>query len=90
MNKIENYLINKKIRPNIKEFYYLKTAIELVMSDITYIFDITKRLYPEIGKLYNETGAMVERAMRYAIRMHALNDKYNVSEFIGIAVLELK
>lgn len=42
-------------------------AIKLVISDDTYIFDITGRLYPDIAKKFNGTSSSVERNIRSII-----------------------
>lgn len=52
---------------NLRGFFYLRTAVALVLSDPTYMKSITRRLYNDIGKLEGTTGSRVERAIRHAI-----------------------
>lgn len=52
---------------NLRGFFYLRTAVALVLSDPTYMKSITGRLYNDIGKLEGTTGSRVERAIRHAI-----------------------
>lgn len=52
---------------NLRGFFYLRTAVGLVLSDPTYMRSITKRLYHDVGILENTTGSRVERAVRHAI-----------------------
>lgn len=52
---------------NLRGFFYLRTAVALVLSDPTYMKSITGRLYNDIGKLEETTGSRVERAIRHAI-----------------------
>ena len=64
---ISNQLKELGIPTNLKGYYYLRYAIELMKNDISYINEIVKRLYPEIAKQYHTTVAQVERGIRYAI-----------------------
>ena len=41
------------IRSNIKGYNYIKTAITLAYNDSTILESVTKRLYPDIAKIYN-------------------------------------
>lgn len=52
---------------NLRGFFYLRTAVALVLSDPTYMKSITGRLYNDAGKLEGTTGSRVERAIRHAI-----------------------
>lgn len=52
---------------NLRGFFYLRTAVALILSDPTYMKSITGRLYNDIGKLEGTTGSRVERAIRHAI-----------------------
>lgn len=55
------------VSPSLKGYHYLKSAIKKMVTDITYMDSITKRLYPEIAKQFDTTASCVERAMRHAI-----------------------
>ena len=52
---------------NLRGFFYLRTAVALVLSDPTYMKSITGRLYNDTVKLEGTTGSRVERAIRHAI-----------------------
>lgn len=87
-SKIENYLLSKHIRPSVKGFDYLVYAIYLVSKDSSYKRAITKRLYPDIAKEFNENPARVERAMRHAI--DASKSLLKTCEFIALADIEIR
>lgn len=57
------------IPAHVKGYEYIKTAIMLMYDDDSYRYNITKRLYPKIAKIYETTPARVERAMRHAIEI---------------------
>ena len=61
------------IRSNIKGYNYIKTAITLAYNDSTILESVTKRLYPDIAKIYNTTASRVERAIRHAIETAWMN-----------------
>lgn len=65
--KISDFLLQLKITPKLKGYYFLREAIRLVYSDSTLIEGITKQLYPMIAKKFNTTPARAERAIRHAI-----------------------
>lgn len=82
--KISEKLMAKGITPNLRGFYYLKEAVNLVIDDRDYLFSLTKRLYPEIAKKHDTTPGCVERAMRHALSK--TDDKTTVGAFIGTFV----
>lgn len=88
MKKEEQYLIKKGINVATKGFDYLATAIMLLKEDREYKLNITKKLYPKIAELFNDTPNKVERAMRHSIQK--ANIKKSVSEFVAFAELELR
>ena len=49
-------------------YQYVCEALKLLSIDETYIHSLTKRLYPDIGKMFNAPCSSIERAMRYAIQ----------------------
>lgn len=50
-------------------YYYLKTALEVVLSNPESIRAITKELYPAVAKIHQTTANGVERAMRHAVAL---------------------
>ena len=70
------------IRSNIKGYNYIKTAITLAYNDSTILESVTKRLYPDIAKIYNTTASRVERAIRHAIETAWMNGNVDVINYI--------
>ncbi|WP_078544835.1 sporulation transcription factor Spo0A [Litchfieldia alkalitelluris] len=54
---------------NIKGYFYLREAIELVCNDLEYIGGITKILYPAVATKFKTTPSRVERAIRHSIEV---------------------
>lgn len=54
---------------NIKGYFYLREAIELVCNDLEYIGSITKILYPTVATKFKTTPSRVERAIRHSIEV---------------------
>lgn len=65
--KISSILNKLGVSPSIKGYYYVRTAIEMVVNDKESLIGITKRMYPEIGKEYSSSASKVERGIRHAI-----------------------
>jgi len=87
VNRIEIYLLKRKLNPSLKGFDYLVRAIELVSSK-DYKNGIVNRLYVEVGEFYNTTGRNVERCIRYI-----LNTKYRYMknrDFIYLSAMDLR
>ena len=75
------------IRSNIKGYNYIKTAITLAYNDSTILESVTKRLYPDIVKIYNTTASRVERAIRHAIETAWMNGNVDViNDIFGYSV----
>lgn len=86
--KIENYLLRKGFKPNLKGFDIIVEAIRLVQSDKIYLRKITTLLYPTISKNLNASSSKVQRAIQHSISVAGI---FQVnSEFIARAVIELK
>jgi two-component system response regulator (stage 0 sporulation protein A) len=58
---------NLGVSPALLGYGYIKYAVELMFTDETYMYSITKKLYPKIAIKYNTTADRVERAIRHAI-----------------------
>ncbi len=75
------------IRSNIKGYNYIKTAITLAYNDSTILESVTKRLYPDIAKIYNTTASRVERTIRHAIETAWMNGNVDViNDIFGYSV----
>ncbi len=66
--KVSDMIKALGVSANVKGYRYLRYAIELVMSDISYIDAVTTILYPRVAKKFNTTPSRVERAIRHAIQ----------------------
>ena len=86
--EIEKYLLNKGIKPRYKGFAQLTYAIELCQKEKTYLGNFTTRLYKDIARDFATLQGRVERDMRFALR--SAGNKEKLSEFISMAVFELK
>ena len=63
-----NSVLNRLgIKPNLKGYQYLKTAVELCVKDREELDGITKRLYPSIARKHKTSTDKVEHAIRHAI-----------------------
>lgn len=85
---IEKYLLKRGISPALKGFDYIVKAVELIKEDIQYKFAVTRKLYPKIAEIYNDTPNRVERAIRHALSTAKVN--YTNSEFIAIVEIETR
>lgn len=73
------------MNPQHKGFQMTVDAILLVYEDRSYLNKmITKRLYPDVAKMHNSTGARVERAMRFAISSG--RSPHDNTQFVAAAV----
>ena len=89
--RIKLYLIEKElIKPSLKGFDYLAEAILLINEDPSYKQAVTKRLYPDIAKIYHDTWSNVERAMRYAIKSSKKYKMESISDFLCRLLIELR
>lgn len=88
--KISNIFISIGIPPHIKGYQYLREGIKMAIENPPIINNVTKELYPNIGKKFNTTASKVERAIRHAIevawnrgRVEAINAIFGVRVYIG-------
>lgn len=65
--EISDMLQKIGVPANIKGYMYLGEAIEMVIKDRTLLGSITKRLYPDIAKVYDTKDSRVERSIRHAV-----------------------
>lgn len=88
--KISNIFINVGIPPHIKGYSFLREGVKMAIEDPGIINNITKKLYPMIGKKYQTTASKVERAIRNAIevawnrgRIENINNILGVRAYVG-------
>lgn len=94
--KVTDILLEFRIFPTYKGFYYLREAILMTMEDPKLVMGaVTKQLYPEIAKRYKTTSYSVEKDLRTAVEVawrskkecpiKLLKDrKLTTSEFIAV------
>lgn len=66
--RIAELLVRLGIRPNLKGYQYLRTALRICMKDRDELDGITKRLYPAVARKHGTTAGKVEHAIRHAIQ----------------------
>ncbi|MBQ9104479.1 MAG: sporulation transcription factor Spo0A [Clostridia bacterium] len=88
--KISKIFINVGIPPHIKGYSFLREGVVMAVKEPEIINNITKKLYPMIGKRYNTTASKVERAIRHAIevawnrgRIESINAILGVRAYVG-------
>ena len=52
---------------HLKGYQYLKAAIDLCVQSMEELDGVTKRLYPDIARMYQASAETVEHAIRHAI-----------------------
>jgi len=63
-------IINKiGVPPHVKGYQYLRTAIQMVYDDVSFLSKVTIEIYPGVAKKFNTTPSRVERAIRNAIEI---------------------
>ena len=92
------------IWPNLNGYQYLLKGFELIRENSDYLQCVTKRLYPDIGKVYKAKWPSVERAIRTCVIScwergnrdfldqmvgYHLRDRPTVSEFFSITWMYL-
>lgn len=86
--EIQNALLGHGIKPQLLGFQYLTDAVQLVVTDKAYKYNVHKLLYPEIAKNQNTTVCSVERAIRHAI--HNAKLPYTNLHFIALVALDVQ
>lgn len=87
--KITNIFLTVGIPAHIKGYQFLREAIKMAVDDPHIINSITKRLYPDIAKMYDTTASKVERAIRHAIEVAWNKGKIeNINDVFGLRVYD--
>lgn len=86
--RISGIFIAMGIPPNIKGYTFLREGVKMAVSEPSIINNVTKKLYPCIGKIYDTSPSKVERAIRHAIevawnkgRIENLNSLFGVRAY---------
>lgn len=90
-DRIAKRLLELGIKPNLKGFHLLKRAIYLTMRNGCRPIPVTKELYPQLAKEFEETSSRVERAIRHAISSSQVDGVKSNSnkEFVAMVALEM-
>lgn len=67
--KAADLLVRIGMRPNLKGYQFLRTALKLCLKDKEELDGITKRLYPSVAKKHATTAGKVEHDIRHAIEV---------------------
>jgi two-component system response regulator (stage 0 sporulation protein A) len=88
--KVSKIFINVGIPPHVKGYAFLREGVLMAIDNPDIINNITKKLYPQIGKKYQTTASKVERAIRHAIevawnrgRIDSINAILGVRAYVG-------
>lgn len=84
--QIIKYLLDNGFEPSLKGFRYLIRAIEIGIEKNGAI-QVTKDIYPTLGKEFYSTEKNIEKSMRYAIQMSKV-EPVTVSSFVSRTALE--
>ena len=87
---IKGYQYLREGITHIKGYQYLREGIKMAIENPSIINNVTKELYPNIGKKFDTSASKVERAIRHAIevawnrgRVDAINAIFGVRVYIG-------
>lgn len=78
--KISEMLKDLGIPASLLGYQYLRYAVEISIKYPEYLYNITKKLYPEVARHYSTTPSRVERAMRNAITIGWKRGNVNTQE----------
>lgn len=88
--EISTIFISIGIPPHIKGYNYLREGIKMTVNKPAIINNVTKELYPKIGRKFDTSASKVERAIRHAIevawnrgRIDAINAIFGAKVYIG-------
>ncbi len=83
-SEITNALLTAGIPANLQGFHFLKDAITESIKQPNLLQQLTKRLYPDVGKKHGVTSAIVERSIRSAIdNSFKNNGLYGLNEMLS-------
>lgn len=85
--RIMEILLALGMPPHLKGYPYLREAVKMAIQDPTYIYNITKRLYPDIAEKFEVTTTKVELAIRHTIEVAWQRGKMvNAEQIFGCPV----
>lgn len=65
--EVYNHLRELGIRPHLKGYEFIKTAMNYLQEKPSAIYSMTKDLYTTVAKRHGTTATRVERGMRHAL-----------------------
>ena len=68
MIKPKDLLFKLGIYSSLIGYQYLTYGISLILEDPSYLFSLTKRLYPAIGQHFGKKNAAIEAGIRNSIQ----------------------
>lgn len=79
------HLLRKSGVPSNQRGYdYLKSALELILEDPSYLKSVTSRLYPTVADIHDTEPSRVERSIRHAVEsVYNRNDPFTLEEWLG-------
>jgi len=81
---VTKLFIDLGIPAHIKGYKYLRTAILMAVEEPEVLELVTKKLYPNVARVYNTTASRVERAIRHAIETACEKGNYQrINEIFG-------
>lgn len=65
--KITQFIHCMGVPAHLDGHMYIRSALKIAIEDISIISPITKRLYPDLAKMYKKSPSSIERSIRHAI-----------------------
>lgn len=65
--KITQFIHCMGVPAHLDGHKYIRSALKIAIEDISIISPITKRLYPDLAKMYKKSPSSIERSIRHAI-----------------------
>ena len=83
--EITKILVKLGMSINLKGFTFFRECIMKVVENPLAIRNVTKSLYPEVGKIHNVNGSVVERCMRHACDLAYYKTGFKtISKYLGM------
>lgn len=67
--EIAGLILELGVPPDAKGYFYLREAIIYKVNDPDIVLSMSKVIYPHIAKMFSTSAALVEHAMRHAIKV---------------------
>ena len=88
VTKIDNWLIQIGIMPNLAGFTYIKESVELCTDHVELLGYLTTQLYKIIAYKHGKSVSVIERNIRHAIQVASNSNKIiRLNNVVGQTVL---